>query len=144
MTDSDSSTKYLQLDHTGDIQIKVFGNSIKELFSNSAYALFDLITDADKIDPQLAENIEVSGIDKEELLVNWLSELNYIFITESLVFSKFDIVRIGDQEISATALGEKFNSRKHPLKTEIKAVTFHDMQIEKKKEIWETKIVFDI
>jgi len=144
MNDSPASEKYVQLDHTGDIRIKVSGKSIEELFINAAYALFDLITDASKIDSQLSETVEVSGIDKEELLVNWLSELNYLFITESKVFNKFEIEHLKDLELSATAIGEKFNSHKHPIRTEIKAVTFHDLQIEQVGDIWETKIVFDI
>ena len=144
MNDSPSPERYVQLDHTGDVQIKVFGNSLKELFINAAYALFDTITDADKIGFHLAETVEVSGIDKEELLVNWLSELNYLFLTESKIFGKFDIELINDNELSATVIGEKFNSYKHTFNTEIKAVTFHDLQIEKVGDHWETKIVFDI
>ena len=144
MSKSFLAKKYVQLDHTADIQIKVFGESIKELFNNAAYALFDIISDASKIDSHLVETVEVSGVDKEELLVNWLSELNYLFITESKMFSKFEIERFNDLELTATASGEKFNSHKHPLKAEIKAVTFHDLQIEKKGGHWETKIVFDI
>ncbi len=144
MNDSPSPERYVQLDHTGDVQIKVLGNSLKELFINAAYALFDTITDADKIGFHLAETVEVSGIDKEELLVNWLSELNYLFLTESKIFGKFDIELIKDNELSATVIGEKFNSYKHTFNTEIKAVTFHDLQIEKVGDHWETKIVFDI
>jgi len=144
MNDPLSLERYVQLDHTGDIQIKVLGNSTKELFINAAYALFDTITDADKIDSHLAEAVEVSGIDKEELLVNWLSELNYLFLTESKIFSKFDIERFNENELSATAIGEKFNVHKHALHKEIKAVTFHDLQIEKVGDRWETKIIFDI
>ena len=144
MNDSSSSKKYVQLDHTGDVRIKVFGNSIEKLFINAAYALFDTITDADKIESQIAETVEVSGIDKEELLVNWLSELNYLFVTESKVFNKFEIEHFGENDLSATALGEKFNSHKHPFHTEIKAVTFHDLLIENVGKHWETKIVFDI
>jgi SHS2 domain-containing protein len=144
MNDSSSSKKYVQLDHTGDVRIKVFGNSIEELFVNAAYGLFDTITDADKIESQIAETVEVSGIDKEELLVNWLSELNYLFVTESKVFNKFEIEHFGENDLSATALGEKFNSHKHPFHTEIKAVTFHDLLIENVGKHWETKIVFDI
>ncbi len=144
MNDSPLSKKYVQLDHTGDIRIKVFGNSLKELFENAAYALFDTITDASKIDSQLAETVEISGIDKEELLVNWLSELNYLFLTESKIFNKFEIDHFRDIELSATVIGEKFNSHKHSLNTEIKAVTFHDLQIEQIGDQWETKIVFDI
>lgn len=144
MNDSPSSKKYVQLDHTGDVRIKVFGNSIPDLFINAAYALFDTITDVDKIESQIAEAIEVSGIDKEELLVNWLSELNYLFVTESKIFNKFEIEYFRDNELSATVLGEKFNTHKHTFHTEIKAVTFHDLLIEKVGKHWETKIVFDI
>jgi len=144
MKDSISSKKYVQLDHTGDIQIKVFGSSITELFNNAAYALFDVITDTSKIDSHLAETIEVTGTDKEELLVNWLSELNYLFLTESKVFYKFEIEYFKENELTATAIGEKYNSHEHPLQTEIKAVTFHDLRIEKIGKHWETKIVFDI
>lgn len=144
MNDSSSSKKYVQLDHTGDVRIKVFGNSIEKLFINAAYALFDTITDADKIESQIAETVEVSAIDKEELLVNWLSELNYLFVTESKIFNKFEIEHFGENDLSATALGEKFNSHRHPFYTEIKAVTFHDLLIEKVGKHWETKIVFDI
>ena len=144
MEDSISSKKYVQLDHTGDIQIKVFGSSITELFNNAAFALFDVMTDTSKIDSQLAETIEVTGIDKEELLVNWLSELNYLFLTESKIFHKFEIEHFKNNELTGTAIGEKYNSHKHPLHTEIKAVTFHDLLIEKVSDHWETKIVFDI
>ncbi len=144
MNDSPSSKKYVQLDHTGDVRIKAYGNSIEELFSNAAYALFDTITEVDKIESQFAETVEVSGSDKEELLVNWLSELNYLFVTESKIFNKFEIEHFRDNELTATVLGEKFNTHKHPFHTEIKAVTFHDLRIEKVGKHWETKIVFDI
>lgn len=144
MKDSQTTDKYIRLDHTGDIRIEVFGNSLKELFANSAYALFDVITDASKITPQLADTVEVSGVDQEELLVNWLSELNFLFLTELKVFNKFEIEHINENELTATVLGEKFNSHKHPFHTEIKAITFHDLQIKKVKDQWKTKIVFDI
>jgi len=144
MNDSSTSEKYEQLEHSGDIRIKVFGNSIEELFANAGFALSDLITDADKINTELSETIEVSGIDREELIVNWLAELNYLFITEEKVFNKFEIERITENELTATVLGEKVNPHRHPLKNEIKAVTFHDLQIKQVHKRWETKIVFDI
>ncbi len=144
MSPSASVKRYEQLEHAGDIRIKVLGNSLKDLFVNAGYALFDLITDADKITTELAETVDVSGIDKEELIVNWLSELNFLFVTEGKVFCKFELNRFSETDLTATVLGEKFNSHKHRLKNEIKAVTFHNLRIEQKGKNWETKIVFDI
>ncbi len=144
MAQKASPKRYQQLEHVGDIQIKVFGDSIEDLFLNAGFALFDLITDADKIKHELAEQVEVSGIDREELLVNWLSELNYLFITENKLFSEFEIERMTENEMTANLLGEKFKPHSHTLKNEIKAVTFHDLMIVKVGKHWETKIVFDI
>lgn len=144
MKGSQSDQKYVALDHTGDIRLKVMGKSLPDLFINAAYALFDTITEADKIDAQLSDEIEVAGIDREELLVNWLSELNYLFVTEGKLFNRFEIERFKDTELFGRAIGEKFNSHKHPLRTEIKAVTFHDLLIKKLGDHWETNIVFDI
>lgn len=139
-----SDQRYISLDHTGDIRLKIFGKSLPDLFVNAAYALFDTITEANRIDAQLSDEIMVSGIDREELLVNWLSELNYLFVTEGKVFNRFEIERFRDTELSAMAIGEKFNSHKHPLRAEVKAVTFHDLMIQKVGDHWETNVVFDI
>jgi len=57
---------------------------------------------------------------------------------------KFEIEYFKDLELSATAIGERLNSNKHPLRAEIKAVTFHDLQIKQVGDSWEAKIVFDI
>ena len=141
---SSSSKKYEQLEHAGDIRIKVYGDSLNELFVNAGYALFDIITDIKKIQPELTEYVEVSGIDSEELVVNWLSELNYLFLTEFKIFNHFEIEHLSDTELSATVLGQKFNPFHHKIKNEIKAVTYHDLQIEQIKNHWETKIIFDI
>ncbi|HDP99633.1 MAG TPA: archease [bacterium] len=144
MSSAASPKRYEQLEHSGDIRIKVFGESLKNLYVNAGYALFDIITDAEKIKSELAETVEASGNDREELIVNWLSELNYLYLTERKIFNKFEIDRLTETELSATAIGEKFNPRHHKLKKEIKAVTFHDLEIQQRAKHWETKIVFDI
>lgn len=139
-----SLQKFIQLDHTGDLRVKVFGTSLRELFENSAIALFSQITEISKVNHQSTDSLQVTGIDKEELLVNWLSELNYLFLTESKVFSKFDIAHVSETKLTATAFGEKFSPSRHLLGAEIKAVTFHDLLIEQEDGLWQTNIVFDI
>lgn len=69
--------KYILIDHTADLGIDVFGSTLPELFTNAAFAMFDIITDLSRVDNTIEYNLEVSGIDKEQLLVNWLTELLY-------------------------------------------------------------------
>ena len=139
-----NSAKYKQIEHTGDVGIKVFGDSKKELFANAACGMFDVILDTTNVQQTLAEEIDVAGDNIEELLVNWLSELNYLFITEQKVFRKFDIHRLSDTELVAVAMGEKYDPRRHPMNAEIKAVTYHEIYIKQVKNKWEAQIIFDI
>ena len=144
MTISQNSLIYKQIEHTGDIGIKVFGDSREDIFINAAYGMFDIIADISKVTQSLVEEVEVAGDNPEELLVSWLSELNYIFITENKIFNKFEITHLSDTELNGSAIGEQFNPHKHPINTEIKAVTYHEIYVKQLKNKWEAQIIFDI
>jgi SHS2 domain-containing protein len=136
--------KYQQFEHTGDIGVKIFGATLKELFENAAFALFDVMTDIKKIEPHAGQEIIVKADDFEELLVNWLSELNFLFQTEFKLFSQFEITEIDYNNLKATAFGEKIDPKRHEIETEIKAVTFHQLKIELTPDGWQGRIIFDI
>lgn len=132
------------IDHTGDIGIEVQGKTLPELFRNAAYAFFDIILGKAKVKSTLEETISVSGNDYEQLLVNWLSEFLYLFETKKLIFSNIQVKKLDGKRIEAVAAGEVYNPQTHSIKTEVKAVTYHGLKIEKKGSIYSTVIIFDI
>ncbi len=136
--------KYILIDHTADIGIDVFGASLQELFVNAAFALFDIITDLSKTEDKIAYKISVSGIDREQLLVSWLSELLYLHDVKNLLFKDFCIEGITDNQLNATVWGEAFREDKHVIKTEIKAVTYHCLSIIQEDHHWKARVIFDI
>ena len=144
MPASSNLLKYKQIEHTGDIGIKIYGDSLKDLFINAAYGMFDVMVDISNVNQSLAIEIEVAGDNYEELLVNWLSELNYLFIAESQIFNEFEITRITENELYATAIGDKFDPHKHVIHTEIKAVTYHEIYVKQVKNKWQAQVIFDI
>lgn len=137
-------TKYILIDHTADIGIDVFGDSLQELFTNAAFALFDIITDLSKVEGTAEYAISVSGIDKEQLLVNWLSELLYLHEVKNLLFRDFCITDIWDNQLNASIRGEVFAEDKHVIKTGIKAVTYHCLSIVREDHQWKARVIFDI
>ncbi len=139
-----ASVCYEQIEHTGDIGIRIYGDSLKELFINAALGMFDLMVDTVGIGHSEVEEVDIANDNADELLVNWLSELNYLFITEQLVFSNIDITRISEQELTATVSGDKINPRKNLIKKEIKAVTYHEIYVKKVKNKWKAQVIFDI
>jgi len=136
--------RYEQVPHTADIAIKAYGKDLKELFSNAAYGMFDIIADLEGLKGSVSVDIDVKAPSKEELLVSWLDELLYNFYTKGIIFFNFDIASINDTNAIAKCLGRHVGENKNRLKTEIKAATYHDLKIQENQEGLSVEIVFDV
>ncbi|MGE4357014.1 MAG: archease [Candidatus Omnitrophota bacterium] len=136
--------KYQLISHTADLGIEVYGRSREEIFLNSAYAMFDLITDLEKV--QIKDKIELKAFsdDENELLIDWLRHLHSYYAVDEYLFRKFQILDLTAHEVRGIAEGEKFNPEIHSIKKEIKAVTYHSMGIVKEKSLYKTQIIFDV
>ncbi len=136
--------KYTIVDHTADIGIDVFGDTLQDLFSNAGFALFDIITDLSTVECKVKHSLNIIGIDKEQLLVNWLSELLFLHDVKNLLFKNFDISQLSDYQLNADVSGEVFDEKRHIIKTEVKAVTHHNLSIIQKDQQWKARIIFDL
>ncbi len=138
---------YKVLDHTADVAIEVWADSIENLFLEAAKAMFTEIAGSlDDIEQKMQVEIHVSGESLEDLLVGWLSDLLFYFDVAKFIFSRFEVEVSSDaRSLSGKAFGEMIDPEKHKLQTHIKAVTYHQMKIEKKDDgNWHTTIVFDV
>jgi SHS2 domain-containing protein len=135
---------YSLIDHTADFGIHVYGSDPKELFANAAWALFDLITEIDRLAGRDSCNIEVSGDDWPDLMVNWLREVLYLWNGKELLVKKARILSLSETQLCATVEFDPFNPGSHVIKTEIKAVTYHQIRVNSTPSGWEARIIFDI
>jgi SHS2 domain-containing protein len=133
-----------QFDHTGDLGIEVTAGTLARLFELAAQGMFGLLTDVATIRDSKSVHIQVEASDRAALMVRWLSELNFVHLTEGLLFARFDLESIDDYHLDAVAWGEPFDPGRHPMHTEIKAVTFHDLLVEERNGGWHARIIFDI
>jgi len=134
--------QYELIEHTADVGVKAYGKTVAEAFEHAAEAMFDIITDTSTIHPVGEYHIQLEAPDLEQLLVDWLSELLYLNDAKNLVFGKFQVV-IEKNHLSARVFGEEYNTTKHKMGTEIKAVTYHILQVNKKDPIF-VQVLFDI
>jgi Uncharacterized conserved protein len=117
---------------TADVGYKAYGKTLEESFENAALAMFEVITDTSKIDPKIERKIEVESEDECALLYDWLSEFLVLLDVDYMVFSKFEvkITKQGDGfSLKGTAWGEEFNRGIHESRAEVKAVTYHLMDV---------------
>ncbi len=121
------------LEHTADVYIRAHGKTMEEAYENAALAMFETMTDTDKIAQTKQETIEVEAEDQYALIYNWLEALLVKFETEGMLYSKFKITKWKETEdtfrFKACMWGEKFDPSKHPQKVGVKAVTYHRMVV---------------
>jgi SHS2 domain-containing protein len=140
---------YEFLEHTADVQIRAWGENLKEAYEQAALALQATISpNTEKIDSVSKKELKITAEDREALLFDFLSEFLYIFDVERLIFGNINVERIEktNEELTLKAIlyGEKFNSDKHDIGTEVKAITYSYMKIEEKEDKTEVEVVFDI
>jgi SHS2 domain-containing protein len=134
------------LDHTADVGIRAYGSKMGEAYANAAKAMFSIITNLEQVQGSLHRDVEVTALDREALLVEWLNELIFLFDVEHLLFNKFDIVLITDKRIKARCYGEKVDKSRHELKIGIKAATYHMLKVESDtgKEEYQIQVLLDV
>jgi len=137
---------YKLFDHTADIGVEVTGRTRKELFVNAAQAVFDVMIE-NKMGSGMAKQhrkLKVEGTDVADLLINFLREILYQFNGEKFITGSCEMIKFTSKELQAQLTGESFNNKKHLIKTEIKAVTYSGLKVEKVKAGWVAKIIFDV
>jgi SHS2 domain-containing protein len=145
---SSQGKQYEYLEHTADIKFRAYGKTLEEVFENSALAMFNVMIDTEKVSGETSKEIYLKSPDLESLLVDWLSELLYVFEVDETIFREFRVEEIrredGEYSIRARALGEEFYPESHPFETEIKAVTYNQLEVTKTDDGWKAQIVVDI
>jgi len=136
--------KYEYIDHTGDLGFKVYGTTREALFSHAAEAFFQALVCLETVQEKEERLIEVEAAALDELMVGWLSELLFLFDTETLLLRRFEITHMKDRSLKATVSGELMDPTRHEIKTGIKAVTYHRLYVKQRAGIWEAQVILDI
>lgn len=138
------SKKYHILNHSSDLAIKVSGKTQSELLANSAFALFDLMADLDKVQVIDQLPLEVEGVDPDDLIVNWMRELLYLFQGSGYLLKEFQIREARENYVRAEVKGEKFDPDRHDIRREIRSVFPHQARMEKTGDQWTARVVFEL
>lgn len=137
-----------EIDHTADVGIRVVAATLPRLFERAAEGTFRVLADLAAVDGEEAEPITVTGRDRETLMVRWLSELNFRHTVDRQLFAEFAVESIekeaDEYTLTATVRGEAIDPNRHTVYTEIKAVTFHGLDVQATDDGWVVQIIFDM
>lgn len=138
--------KFEYFEVTADIGFKAYGNTLNEAFENAGLAIFNIISDTDNISPNIDKSFQITSEDEVSLLYDYLEELLFYHEIDFMLFSEFDVdikKANGEYNLMATIKGEPIDWNKHERKTEIKAITFHMMDV-KKTQCFELQAIVDL
>lgn len=139
---------YRYLDHGADIGLEVESNSLEGLFAEAGRAIFSVMADLDSVGGRQSVNISLQGDDLDDLLYRWLSELVSRSNLQGQIYVRFPDLEIEESDsglsLKAKARGERINPQVHELGTEVKAVTYQGLEIEREEEGWRCKFVVDV
>ena len=124
--------KFEFFDVTADIGFYAYGNNLNEAFENAGVALFNIISKTDDIEPVITKSFEISSEDKISLLYDFLEELLFLHEIDFMLFSQFSVSinKVDDgYHLNAIIKGDEINWDKYYRGDEVKAITFHKMNI---------------
>ena len=135
------------LEHMADAYIAAYGKGLAEAFENAALAMFDVMTEVEKVNAEIEDYVEVEAEDEYALLYSWLEALLVKSDIDEMLYSKFEVLNINKTPngfwLEAKIWGEKFNPEKHPQKIGVKAITYHLMEILKEPSKVTLRFILD-
>jgi len=135
---------YKTFDHTADLGIAIRGISEEDLFANAAFAVFDIITDLGRVEPRETRRVLVEGDSREDLFINFLREILYLYNGERWLLKDIRITKIDEKALEAEARGEPLDGQKQENCKEIKAVNYHQAQVRNTPDGWAARVIFDV
>ena len=139
---------FREIDHTADIGIEVTGINLPELFANALFGMTHILFGDHKPEPVNTIQISLTEPSLPDLLVSWLSEMNYQIGVKFFLVSEISMIEIQQEDngfqLTAQIVGDESRRFSGQMETEIKAVTYHQLLVEEKETGWFARIIFDI
>jgi len=134
--------KFELIEHTADIGIIAYGQSLAEAFANAAYGMFSIIAELEAVQEAESRQVELNEADPEALLFEWLNHLLYLFDVEMLLFKRFEVTEFDEGRLKATCYGERYDPSRHKIRMGVKSATYHLLKVDKEKN--QVQVILDI
>jgi SHS2 domain-containing protein len=135
---------YETFEHTADVGLRVRARDLEELLELAAQGMAHQMLDQTGVCAKEEYAVSAEADDPEELLVDWLSELLYAFEAEHFAPARAEVRCLESGRAEGVLVGESYDPDRHEVVLNIKAVTYHDLSVERTEQGLEVRVVFDI
>jgi len=135
---------YRILEHPADLGIEARGRTLNEAFEQAAAGLISVLIDPAGIGARQEIVVEVEAPDRERLLVCWLGELLYQLDGRGFVPASCSVSLEGETRLRALVRGEQLDLDRHTTRTDVKAITYHQLAVRKTPQGFMLTVFLDI
>ena len=135
---------YTPIEHTADMGITVTGTDLEDLFRKAAQSIIQIMLRNSRIKGNESLRISLDGEDLADLMVRWLGEILYLFDAEQKIVSDIRMLKVNPTHLEATVDVAAFRPDQNEIINEIKAVTYHQIEVTQKPEGWSARVIFDL
>ncbi len=139
-----SPSGHREIDHTADLGFELWGDSPEELYAEGVLAIGELCYDRAAVRRRQQRRLAVEAGDREELMVRWLQEIYLILESEMWLTAAAVGVTLDGDHLEGVLHGEPFDGARHTVHTEIKAVTYHGLEVAHDGTLWRATVVVDV
>ena len=133
---------FIEFEHTGDVGIELAAPSRLELFRRAVIAMTHLMVGVEEIRTVETRTVTASADNDADLMHDLLASALNVFLVDGFVWKDASIEE-RDGELSAHLLGEPYDPARHEFRGEIKAVTYHQLEVAQAGEDWRARVIFD-
>ncbi len=137
-------TYYRLLDHTADLGVEITGRTPADLFANAARTLGELICEPQSVQPRNERRVEAEGEDWADLMVNWMRELLYLWNGGQQLWTGARIETLTAEYVRAYVALDDYDPERHAILHDIKAVTYHAIEVSPTRGGWRASVIFDV
>lgn len=139
-----SGAGHREIDHTADAGFEVWAPRLPGLYAEAVRALAEICYHLPAVRPLQKRRLSVRGATPEERLVRWLQEVYLQLEIDTWLASAAGDMSLGGDEVAGTLRGEPYDPQRHTLHTEIKAITYHGLEIREEGGLWRATVVVDV
>jgi SHS2 domain-containing protein len=134
---------FREIEHTGDTGIEITAKSRTELFRQAALGLAALLVDPTLVEPAVTGKVLAASAADPDLLHDLLAQLLNLFLLEAFIWRDVSVEEVADG-LRVKLKGERFDPRRHNFRGEIKAITYHQLAVERLADGWHARLIFDV
>jgi SHS2 domain-containing protein len=137
-------TGFTFIEHTADLAVRATAMNLPDLFIQAAKGMYALLGELVAADHPVERALQLRAPDAESLLHDLLAELLWEIDSAGRLYEAFEFEQFTEQGLAVRCRGHTLDTARSERSTEIKAVTYHDLRIVRREQVYEVTVVFDI